>query len=64
MGGAMSKAQPFEDARERAIRLLTDAYAYDVITDVEFERRLGQLTLTATPAMIDSLVADLAQPAG
>jgi hypothetical protein len=59
-GQARPQASSAEDSRERAIRLLTDAYAYDVITDFEFERRLGQLSLNATPAMIDSLVADLA----
>jgi hypothetical protein len=55
---------PADDARERAIRLLTDAYAYDVITDFEFERRLGQLSLAVPPAAIDSLVADLSQRSG
>ena len=48
-----------EAAREHAIRILTDAYAYDVITDHEFERRLEQLGLSATPAMINAAVADL-----
>ncbi|MEP6999317.1 MAG: LiaF domain-containing protein [bacterium] len=48
-----------DEARERAIRLLTDAYAYDVITDFEFERRLSQLGLSATRASIDAAVADL-----
>lgn len=47
------------DARERVIRILTDAYAYDVITDFEFERRLGQLGLAATRTSIDAVVADL-----
>jgi hypothetical protein len=55
---------PAEDSRERAIRLLTDAYAYDEISEFEFERRLGQLTAAATPAMMNSLVADLAQRGG
>ena len=48
-----------EAAREHAIRMLTDAYAYDVITDHEFERRLELLGLSATPAMIGAAVADL-----
>ena len=48
-----------EAAREHAIRVLTDAYAYDVITDHEFERRLELLGLSATPAMIGAAVADL-----
>jgi Cell wall-active antibiotics response 4TMS YvqF len=61
-GQARPIAQPLDDPRERAIRLLTDAYAYDVITEFEFERRLSQLSLTATPAKIESLVADLQQP--
>ena len=57
-------AQANEAAQERAVRLLTDAYAYDVITDIEFERRLGQLSSAASPAMIDSLIGDLAQRSG
>ena len=47
------------DARDRAIQILTDAYAYDVITDSEFERRLGLLGLGATRASLDAVVADL-----
>jgi hypothetical protein len=53
-----------EDSRERAVRLLTDAYAYDEITEFEFERRLGQLSAAVTPAMMNSVVADLGQRAG
>jgi hypothetical protein len=68
LDGSQSRPQPapstLDESRERAIRLLTDAYAYDLITDFEFERRLGQLTLNATPATIDSLVADLAPRSG
>lgn len=48
-----------DDARERAVRILTDAYAYDVITDLEFERRLGSLGVANTRASIDAVVADL-----
>ena len=53
------RAQAADEARERAIRLLTDAYAYDAITDIEFERLLGQLGLAATRDTIDAVVADL-----
>ncbi|MEO8337029.1 MAG: DUF1707 domain-containing protein [bacterium] len=53
-----------DDSRERAIRLLTDAYAYDEITEFEFERRLGQLSAAGTPAMINTVVADLGQRGG
>jgi hypothetical protein len=56
-----SHHEPAQDSRERAIRLLTDAYAYDEITEHEFERRLGMLGLAATPAMMNSVVADLGQ---
>ena len=52
-------AATLEEARERAIRLLTDGFAYDVITVEEFERRLGQMSHTADPRTIDALVADL-----
>jgi len=53
-----------EDARERAIRILTDAYAYDEITEYEFERRLGQLSAAASPSLMNSVVADLGQRGG
>ncbi|MEO8620615.1 MAG: LiaF domain-containing protein [bacterium] len=57
--GEQLSSRDADEARERAIRLLTDAYAYDVITDFEFERRLSQLGLSATRASIDAVVADL-----
>jgi hypothetical protein len=61
--GSHSQPRPLsataDDSRERAIRLLTDAYAYDVITDVEFERRLGQLSVAVAASSIDAVVADL-----
>lgn len=47
------------DPRERAVRLLTDAYAYDVIDDIEFERRLDLLGLQKSPAAIEAVVSDL-----
>lgn len=64
----MSKPAPppievAEDARQRAVRLLTDAYAYDVIDDVEFERRLDLLGLQEHPAGIAAVVGDLPVPA-
>ena len=52
-------ALPLDDARERAIRLLTDGYAYDVISEEEFEWRLGQLSHADSPRAIDALVTDL-----
>jgi hypothetical protein len=52
-----------DEARERAIRLLTDGFAYDVITVEEFERRLGRLGQADTPRAVDALVADLGAPA-
>jgi hypothetical protein len=48
-----------EDARQRAIRLLSDGYAYDVLTEAEFEWRLGQLSLANSPAEVEALVTDL-----
>ena len=48
-----------DDARERAIRILTDAYAYDVISDLEFERRLEMLGKSVAASSIDAVVADL-----
>jgi hypothetical protein len=48
-----------EDARERAIGVLTDAYAYDAITEGEFEWRLAELMRAHNVAIIDAVVADL-----
>jgi cell wall-active antibiotic response 4TMS protein YvqF len=48
-----------DGARDRAIRLLTDGYAYDVISEEEFEWRLGQMSHADSPHAIDALVADL-----
>lgn len=56
-------ASSLDAARERAIRLLTDGFAYDVITVDEFEWRLGQLSHADSPRAIDALVADLMAPA-
>ena len=47
------------EARESAIRILTDAYAYDAITEVEFERRLVRLSEAATETAIGAIVAHL-----
>lgn len=49
-------------ARERAIALLTDRYADDSLSEVEFEARLSWLSAADSAARIDELVADLAAP--
>jgi hypothetical protein len=51
-----------EQAREHAIRVLSDGYAYDVLTEDEFEWRLGQLSGTSSPAEVQALIADLPTP--
>ena len=51
-----------EDSRARAIRLLTDRYADDSLTEDEFEWRLSHLAAANTPASLDALVADLTSP--
>jgi hypothetical protein len=51
-----------EEARERAIGLLTDGYAYDVISEAEFEHRLGFLIRAESAAELGVLVQDLAAP--
>ena len=53
---------PLADARERAIRLLTDRYADDTLSTGEFEMRLDRLYGTLTPAAAEALVADLGAP--
>jgi hypothetical protein len=56
-GSALAVA--VEEARERAIRVLSDGYAYDALTEDEFEWRLGQLSLAHSPAEVQALIADL-----
>ncbi|HEX5971366.1 MAG TPA: DUF1707 domain-containing protein [Gemmatimonadaceae bacterium] len=53
------EALAVEQARERAIRVLSDGYAYDALTEDEFEWRLGQLSLANSPAEVQALIADL-----
>lgn len=55
-------ATSLDEARERAIRLLSDGFAYDVISVEEFEWRLGQLSQAENPRSIDALVAELGTP--
>ena len=43
-------------------RARSDGYAYDVLTEAEFEWRLGQLSQANTSAQVDTLVADLTAP--
>ena len=50
---------PFDDARARAIRLLSDSFAYDVIDMNEFERRLELLSTAVDARAMHALVADL-----
>ena len=52
-------AHATELARERAIRVLSDGYAYDALTEDEFEWRLGQLSHANTPSDVQALIADL-----
>src|SRR4051794_29815319 len=55
-------SQPLQAARERAIGLLTDRFADDSISEVEFEARLAWLGAADTPARVEELVADLTVP--
>ena len=57
LSGAQALAA--DEARERAIRILTDAYAYDVISDTEFERRLDLLAKAVSTPSVNAVVADL-----
>ena len=50
------------ESRERAVRLLSDAYAYDRLSESEFEWRLGRLGALQNAAAVDALVADLLAP--
>jgi hypothetical protein len=53
------QALAVDQARERAIRVLSDGYAYDALTEDEFEWRLGQLSFANSPAEVQALIADL-----
>ncbi len=57
-------APSLDDVRARAVRLLTDGFAYDAITVEEFEWRLERLSRADSPPAIDALVADLATAGG
>lgn len=59
-GSALAEA--LEQAREHAIRVLSDGFAYDALTEDEFEWRLGQLSLASSPAEVRALIADLPTP--
>jgi hypothetical protein len=48
-----------QESRERAVKLLSDGYAYDRLSESEFEWRLGRLNGMESPAAVDALVADL-----
>jgi hypothetical protein len=53
------QAVAVEQAREHAIRVLSDGFAYDALTEDEFEWRLGQLSLANSPAEVQALIVDL-----
>lgn len=59
-GSALAEA--VEQAREHAIRVLSDGFAYDALTEDEFEWRLGQLSLANSPVEVQALIADLPTP--
>jgi hypothetical protein len=50
------------DARERAIAILTESFANDLIDMEEFDRRLTSAHAAANVAELDGLVADLPEP--
>jgi len=56
------QALAVEQAREHAIRVLSDGFAYDALAEDEFEWRLGQLSLASSPAEVQALIADLPAP--
>jgi hypothetical protein len=51
-----------EDAREQAVRILTDRYADDSLTEAEFEARLASLSAAASPSEVQAVVADVLVP--
>ncbi len=55
----MAALQRVHDARERAIAVLSDAFAQDVLDVDEFERRVTRVHTTDSIADIEALLADL-----
>jgi hypothetical protein len=55
----MPALQRVHDARERAIALLSDAFAQDALDVDEFERRVTRVHTTDSIADIEAVVADL-----
>jgi hypothetical protein len=60
--GSPSTSIAVRDRRERAIQLLSDSFATDVIALEEFEERLTRLHAAASLAEVDAVVADLEPP--
>jgi hypothetical protein len=60
--GAASATQQFLAARERAIQLLSDRFADDTLSDVEFEARIDRLFAASDPAAVEAVIADLHEP--
>jgi len=57
-----SANQQFLAARERAIQLLSDRFADDTLSDVEFEARIDRLFAASDPAAVEAVIADLHDP--
>lgn len=55
-------ALPMDDVREQAVRILTDRFADDSLTEAEFEVRLASLSAASTPAEVDAVIADVRVP--
>jgi hypothetical protein len=54
--------QRFIAARERAIQLLSDRFADDTLSEVEFEARIDRLFAASDPVAVEAVVADLHHP--
>lgn len=59
---APSATQQFLAARERAIQLLSDRFADDTLSDVEFEARIDRLFAASDPMAVEAVIADLHAP--
>jgi hypothetical protein len=60
---APSATQQFLAARERAIQLLSDRFADDTLSDVEFEARIDRLFAASDSLAVEAVIADLHDPA-
>ena len=61
--GAREGDQDLSSSRERGLETITKAFASDLISMDEYERRAGSLQKARSPEEVDLVIADLPAPA-